>query len=226
MSSPKRILILGTGGNSVEIFDTINEINSIGDSPQYECLGFLDDDQSSWGKLVCGVRVLGPLTAAKDYPDVWFVNGIGTHTNFWKKDAIIAKTAVPNDRFQRLVHPSASVSRMSEIGHGTVVLQNATVTSNTKIGSHVVILPNSIISHDTSIGDYSCVAGGASISGGATVGVSCYLGANSAIRERVKIGDCSLIGIGAVVLQDVPENSVMVGNPAKFLRYTRPEHHT
>ena len=38
------------------------------------------------------------------------------------------------------------------------------------------------------------------------------------IRNGIKIGEDSIIGMGAVVLKDVEANSVMVGNPARFLR--------
>lgn len=69
-----------------------------------------------------------------------------------------------------------------------------------------------MINHDDIIGDYTCIAGGV------TVGKSCYLGTNCAIKEYVKIGENSLIGMGSVVLNNVSENSVVVGNSAKFIR--------
>ena len=49
------------------------------------------------------------------------------------------------------------------------------------------------------------------------VGLAVHVGTNSTIREKVKIGDFSLIGSGSVVLNDVEPNSV-VGNPARLLR--------
>ena len=56
------------------------------------------------------------------------------------------------------------------------------------------------------------------MSGGVTVGESCYLGTNSSIIGNVTIGKGSLIGMGSVVLKDVPSNTVVVGNPAKAVR--------
>jgi acetyltransferase-like isoleucine patch superfamily enzyme len=40
------------------------------------------------------------------------------------------------------------------------------------------------------------------------------------VKECLTIGNHSLIGMGAIVLQNVPEKSAMVGNPARFLRPT------
>ena len=218
MASPKKLIILGTGGNSVDILDAVNERNAYSKIPQYECIGFLDDDQQQWGKEIWGVQVLGPLESASQYPDAYFVNGIGSERNFWKKAAIIAKTRVPLDRFETIVHPTASVSRMATLGNGVVVLQHVTIANQASIGNHVIILPNSVISHDVIIADYSCITGGVCISGLVTMGRNCYLGTKSSIIGGVKIGNSCLIGMGAVIRHDVPENSVMVGNPAKLLR--------
>ena len=218
MASPKKLIILGTGGNCVDILDAVNERNAYSKIPQYECIGFLDDDQQQWGKEIWGVQVLGPLESAPKYPDAYFVNGIGSERNFWKKAAIIAKTRVPLDRFETIVHPTASVSRMATLGKGVVVLQHVTIANQASIGNHVIILPNSVISHDVIIADYSCITGGVCISGLVTMGRNCYLGTKSSIIGGVKIGNSCLIGMGAVIRHNVPENSVMVGNPAKLLR--------
>jgi sugar O-acyltransferase (sialic acid O-acetyltransferase NeuD family) len=217
---PKKIIILGTGGNCIDILDTLNAINQKEHNQSYECVGFLDDNETNWGQEHYGVPVLGPLNSAAKYLDHFFVNGIGSPANFWKKEMIISKTTIPDDRFEVIIHPTASVSPMARLGYGAVVFQNVTITSNVKIGKQVIILPNSVISHDDVIGDYTCIAGGVCISGGVTVGHSCYLGTNSAINGNVKIGDYCLIGMGSVVLDNVDDNQVMVGNPARFLRNT------
>lgn len=216
----KKIVILGTGGNCIDIFDTLNDLNRI--TPTYECIGFLDDTQANWGRDLHGVKVLGPLDSASKYTDCLFVNGIGSPGNFWKKQAIIGKAGMPDDRFATIVHPTANVSTMATLAPGVVVFQNATITSNVKLGKHVIVLPNAVISHDDVIGDYTCITGGVCISGGVTIGHSCYIGTNSAINGNITIGNYCLVGMGSVVLKSVPENSVVVGAPAKFIRHTRP----
>jgi sugar O-acyltransferase (sialic acid O-acetyltransferase NeuD family) len=220
MKSPKKIIILGTGGNSVDILDTIDDINSRSSKAIYECMGFLDDNPSLWGTTLCGVEVKGPLAQAKQLADCYFVNGIGAPTNFWKKESIISKTGIPLDHFETIIHPSASVSRMAHIGKGTVIFQNVTITSNVHIGHHVIVLPNTVISHDDIIGDFTCIAGGVCISGGVKVGELSYLGTNSTIIGNIEIGHYCMVGMGSVVLESIEPNSVVVGNPARFLRHT------
>ncbi|MBW1678166.1 MAG: acetyltransferase [Deltaproteobacteria bacterium] len=216
----KKIIILGTGGNCIDILDIINDINAACRTTTYECAGFLDDNKSNWGKELYGVKVLGPLDSATSYKDCYFVNGIGNPFNFWKKKEIISKTNIPDERFETIIHPSACISSMSQLGHGTVVFQNVTITSNVQIGNHVIILPNCVISHDDIIGDYTCITGGVCISGGVTVGHSCYLGTNAAIIGNIKIGNYCLIGMGSVVLDSIDDNTVVTGNPARYLKKT------
>ena len=50
------------------------------------------------------------------------------------------------------------------------------------------------------------------------VGRGVHVGSNATIREKVTIGDFSLIGSGAVVLNNVLENTKVVGNPARELK--------
>jgi sugar O-acyltransferase (sialic acid O-acetyltransferase NeuD family) len=217
----KEIIILGTNGNCIDILDTINEINSI--SQKYKCIGFLDDNPDNLGQEYYGIKVIGSLSQAKTFSDAYFVNGIGSSLNFWKKKSIIEKTMIPLERFETIIHPTASVSTFSQIGLGTVIFQNVTIASNVKIGNHVIILPNSVISHDDIIGDYTCITGGVCVSGGVTIGESCYLGTNCSVIGDIHVGDYCLIGMGSNVLKDIPENSVVFGNPATIKRKTLPE---
>jgi FlaA1/EpsC-like NDP-sugar epimerase len=125
----KPIIILGTGGSSLDLLDTLYTLNGLGTEAGYDCLGFLDDDEHKWGREYLGVRVLGPLSAAPELPEnTRFVNGIGSPGNFWRKQALIAQTQLPHERFETIVHPSASVSTTARLGCGTVILQHATIT--------------------------------------------------------------------------------------------------
>lgn len=49
------------------------------------------------------------------------------------------------------------------------------------------------------------------------IGSCCFIGARSIIMPGVSIGDHCIIGSGAVVLKDVPSNSVVLGNPGRVM---------
>lgn len=54
---------------------------------------------------------------------------------------------------------------------------------------------------------------------GIKIGKDVWLGASSVVLPGVTIGDGAVIGAGAIVTKDVPANAIMVGNPARILRY-------
>lgn len=51
-----------------------------------------------------------------------------------------------------------------------------------------------------------------------TIGDNCWIGGNVTICPGVTIGKNSVIGAGSVVIHDIPENSVAVGNPCRVIR--------
>lgn len=58
-----------------------------------------------------------------------------------------------------------------------------------------------------------------------TIGNNVWLGGNTTILPGVKIGDNAVIGSGAVVTKDIPENVIAVGNPCHILRSITAEDH-
>ncbi len=50
------------------------------------------------------------------------------------------------------------------------------------------------------------------------IGDNCYIGTGASIMGPVTIGNNVTIGAGAVVVNDVPDNVVVAGNPAKIIK--------
>jgi acetyltransferase-like isoleucine patch superfamily enzyme len=84
-----------------------------------------------------------------------------------------------------------------EIGRNTLIANNVIIASNSHDYNSPGLAP---FSKKISIGDYV------------------WLGANCIILPGVSIGSGSIIGAGAVVTKDIPENSIAVGVPAKVIR--------
>ena len=52
-----------------------------------------------------------------------------------------------------------------------------------------------------------------------TIGKDVWTGANAVILKGVKIGDGAVVGAGSIVTKDIPSYAIVVGNPARILRY-------
>jgi len=116
-----------------------------------------------------------------------------------------------------LVHPSASVSRYSFIGHGSVVVAGAVVNVDCQIGIGAIINTGSTVDHDCLLGDAVHVSPGAHLAGGVSVGDKSWVGIGSSVRQLVRIGCGVMVGAGAAVVSDVPDGSTVAGVPARIM---------
>lgn len=104
---------------------------------------------------------------------------------------------------------SADVPPQMQIGRGTVFPHDAlgyVFHPNVKIGKNCKIL------HGVTMG------GRAGHKGLPIIGDNVVIGTHAQIVGNVRIGNNSIVGAGAIVTHDVPDNVVVVGNPAKILK--------
>lgn len=108
------------------------------------------------------------------------------------------------------------------IGNHVEIGPNSTIDrgtlSETVIGDYVKIDNLVHVAHNVRIEHHSMLAACAEVSGSVQIGEGVWVGPNASIINGIKIGKKSLVGIGAVVSRDVQDESVVFGNPAKFIR--------
>lgn len=117
-----------------------------------------------------------------------------------------------------LIHISATIGFQVSIGNSTLVASNVCVNSLSRIGKGCILNTNCVIEHECIIEDYVHVGPGTVLTGNVTVSELTFIGANATVKQGVKIGKNCIIGAGSVVLENIPDNTIYVGNPAKYLR--------
>lgn len=99
------------------------------------------------------------------------------------------------------------------IGALTVVAKGA--IDDTIIESGTKIDNSCFISHNVKIGENSTVVGESLLMGSVEIGKGAYVSGNVTIRNKLKLGEKSMAGMGSVVVKNVADGKIVVGNPAR-----------
>jgi sugar O-acyltransferase (sialic acid O-acetyltransferase NeuD family) len=116
------------------------------------------------------------------------------------------------------IHKTAVISASATMGNGVFVAASATINPLVKMGNGIICNTSCSIDHECLIGDFAHIAPGAVLCGNVTVGENTFVGANAVIRQGISVGKNVMIGAGAVVVKNIPDNSVIIGNPQKNLK--------
>lgn len=139
------------------------------------------------------------------------------------------KSSIPLADYSKInarIEPGAIVREKVKIGDDAIILMGAIVNIGAEIGRESMIDMNSVIGSKVIIGERVHVGAGAVISGvlepqsaePCRVGNDAFIGANSVILEGIKIGNNAVVAAGAVVCNEVKDNEVVAGVPAKVIK--------
>lgn len=144
-----------------------------------------------------------------------FILGIGDNKVRQKVARLIVskKKAILN-----VIHPTAFLSNFATFGTGNFIAANVTVNALAKIADNCILNTGCIIEHECVIESGVHIAPGTVLAGNVSVGENSFIGANSVLKQGVKIGNGVTVGAGSVVITNIPNNEIWVGNPAKKLK--------
>jgi sugar O-acyltransferase (sialic acid O-acetyltransferase NeuD family) len=114
-------------------------------------------------------------------------------------------------------HPSAVVSSTAEIGPGTFLAAHSFVGPQSRIGRFSIVNTAATIDHDNVLADGVNVSPGVHFAGKVHCGEEAFIGVGAAALPGIRIGARATVGAGAVVIRDVPDGAMVVGNPARAI---------
>ena len=103
-----------------------------------------------------------------------------------------------------------------EIGCGSTIDRGS--MSNTVIGKNTYLDNQVHIAHNVKIGENSIIAGQVGIAGSSVIGNNVKIGGQAGISGHLEIGNNVEIGGGSGVIRDIPDNTKVMGYPAKNIR--------
>lgn len=124
-------------------------------------------------------------------------------------------------------------------------IEKNTLLRSSTLGKYVYIGPGTDVLW-TDVGNYSCIAGEVGIGGmdhayreacsispllnphchinhRTKIGHDVWIGFGAILLQGINVGDGAIIGAGSVVTKDVPENTIVLGSPARFYKKRFPE---
>jgi len=196
------MLIYGASGHCKVIIDCL-------ESQGKSIVGIFDDDLIK-SKLL-NYEVIGKYDAQK-FEDEELIISIGDNKTRKSVSKLI------KHKFGVAIHKSAIVSKNVFVDEGTVIIHNAVVQSSAVVGKHVIINTSASVDHDCILENFVHISPNATLCGNVKVGEGTQIGAGAVVIPSISIGKWSIIGAGAVVTKDVPDNVIVVGNPARIVK--------
>ena len=150
----------------------------------------------------------------------------------------ITDTVVENDRrnsgvplldlkgVQARIEPGAIIREKVEIGEGAVIMMGAIINIGAIVGPGTMIDMGAVLGGRATVGSRCHIGAGAVLAGvvepasavPVVVEDDVLVGANAVVIEGVHIGKGAVVAAGAVVVEDVPENAVVAGCPARIIK--------
>jgi sugar O-acyltransferase (sialic acid O-acetyltransferase NeuD family) len=212
------VIVVGGGEQGRQVISVIEA------GEQYHVAGVVDRAIPA-GAVVAGYPVLGTddelLDRAEPRGAGGFVVAIGDNAT---RGALIERLVAecPQLPLCTVVHPAASIARDATIGDGSIVLAGAIVSNGCSVGRGVLLGTRCSIDHDTVIDDYASLAPGVTTGGTVRVGRATALGVGANVVHGITIGADTVVGAGALVLDDIPERVVAYGVPTRVARSRAP----
>ena len=124
------------------------------------------------------------------------------------------------------IEPGAIIREQVEIGDNAVIMMGAVINIGAVIGPGTMIDMGAILGGRATVGANCHIGAGAVLAGviepaSATpviVEDGVLVGANAVVIEGVHVGKNAVVAAGAVVIEDVPENAVVAGCPARVIK--------
>jgi len=207
------LYIYCSGGFGKEIMDVARRKNLI--SQQWTEIKYIDDVSKEKTKYDAEVLRLIDLINEVDINDAEFIIANGEPV---VRKNIYEKLIQNNFKLGKLVDDSTIVAETANIADGVIVTPMCSISSDAKLSKNSCINTMSIIGHDVVIGGNTVISSMVNMGGACTVGDNSYIGMGALVKEGIKIGSNSIIGMGSIVYNDVPDDVIALGNPARVVK--------
>jgi len=117
-----------------------------------------------------------------------------------------------------LVDPTSIVARSCALAGGIYVNSGCTIGAATRFEDFVFVNRGACIGHHVVLERFVSIGPGAVLGGQVKVGKGSLIGAGAVVLPEVQIGENAVVGAGSIVTKDIPDHTLVLGNPARAVR--------
>jgi sugar O-acyltransferase (sialic acid O-acetyltransferase NeuD family) len=211
-----RLVIYGAGLGAKQLLEVTRHLEDI------QVVGIVDDNPSLEGVSLSGVPVLGGFLSLAELVGRGQIDGVALSFHSEVRRKVHRRLASElGVRLISLVDPRAHVGMDVEIGQGALVEAGAVVGPGTEIGDGAIVDVGAVVAHDCFLGPFSHLSPGCALSGVVSLTENVLVGVGAAINSTVTVGRNVIITPGAAVMNDLPDDVIVGGVPAKVLGQSR-----
>lgn len=206
LKGKRPLVIVGGGLGAFQVLDILLEVS------EFEPVGYIANFVENAVDSL-GIKNLGSIDEnnlkriSVSFNNVAFVNSVGSDPDFRISFARLSEKL--NLDVISLIHKSSHVSKMAEIGTGSVIFANVFIGAEAKLGKQCFISSNSTIEHHVSVGEGFCCGPGFNSSGNVSIGNAVRVGTGVFVEPRLNIGSNSVIASGSIITRDIPANTIV-----------------
>ncbi len=207
------LLIYGTGGAGVEVYDLAKRKNKL--NGKYSAIYFVNDFVDE--KEFYDTRTFH-FDSCKELignDEAEFVIAVGEPTS---RKLLYEKVKSAGYSLATLIDETAIVSDTAVISEGCIIYAYTIISSEVVLKENCLVMFESIIGHHALIENDCVICPKATVGGHSRVGTQAFLGLGSSMMQRVNIGKEAIVGMGSMVFRDVEDGTIVVGNPARVTK--------
>ena len=187
---------------------------------EYTIMGFFDSDPNLFSQKINGYPILGEVNEIHSYisqhPQTSIFVPLGDNK---RRVELLSDFDKRGYEIPSFIHESVFLESDITIGKAVYILPRTNIMPFTIIQDYVMISMGVNIAHHVNIHEGCFFSQGCNIGASMQIYKKAYCGIASTVMTGVKsLGAGCLIGAGCVVIRDVPDRAVIVGNPGKQIK--------
>ena len=206
-----RCVISGIGKYAEVYYQMIRDYEDI------DIVGFtVDDEYRNKEKSLFGIPIYGETLDFESLSRNNVEGVIAPIGDNNKRVEILSKAEKYGLLTPSVIHKTCNIEGKVDIKSGVYIFQSTSIMPYVKINKYVMISQGVNIAHHTIIGTGAFISMGSNIGAKLKIGSKSFIGIGSTVMTGVdEVGANSLVGAGAVVIDNVCDGETVVGVPAK-----------